>query len=615
MFARVGRAALRKTTIVVAVAALFAVGTVGASAESRGSLAGGTFRVGWEGSFSFTDGFDPTGEYYYAAFGIYSNLLLRTLVGYDHLAGPAGNRVVPDLATAVPTPTDGGKTYTFHLKPGVKFGPPVDRAITSKDVLFAMERLADPKNGAQYGFYYPIIQGWDAYSAGQAKTISGIRTPNDSTIVFHLTRPAGDFLFRMAMPATAPMPHEVAGCFSGGDASRYGRDVVSSGPYMIAGMDKIDDSSCAKVKPASGFDGQTTMDLVRNPDYDPKTDSTKAREALPDEFLFTVDGNATDIVDRIGAGDLDDILIPSLPAQTVEHYSSDPKLRPLLHLYPNDLTNYITMNLTQPPFDDVHVRRALNWIMDKGALQQAWGGPLTGRIAHHIAPDTMFDDQLADYDPYATPGSDGSLAKAKAAMRGSKYDTAHDGTCGASQCKHVLMLADAHQVDTKMVPVIEASAAKIGITFKVRVVNGAFPTLQTPKNNVPIGEFPGWAKDFADPITFFGPLFDGRGIIPTGNTNYALVGITPAIAKKVGATGTVTGVPSVNAWLDRCAPLAGQARLSCYESLDRYLTTTIVAWVPYRWSYNQDITSANVTKWGFDQFSGATAWAHVAVKR
>jgi peptide/nickel transport system substrate-binding protein len=416
------------------------------------------------------------------------------------------------------------------------------------------------------------------------------------------------------MPATAPIPKEVAGCFTGATASRYGRDVVSSGPYMIAGMDKVDDSSCSRIKPASGFDGQTTLELVRNPDYDPKTDSTKARESLPDEFLFTVDTNATDIVDKIGAGQLDDILIPALPGQTLEHYSGDPKLKPLLHLYPNDQTDYITMNLTQPPFDDVHVRRALNWIMDKGALQQAWGGSLTGKIAHHIAPDTMFDNQLADYDPYATPGSGGSLGMAKAAMRGSRYDTAHDGMCGAPQCKHVLLLADVHQVDSKMVPVIEASAAKIGITFKVRVVNGAFPTIQTPKNDIPIAEFTGWGKDYADPLTFFEPLFNGRGIIPAGNTNYSLVGITPAIAKKVGATGTVNGVPSVDKWLDRCAPLAGQSRLSCYEGLDRYLTTTVVPWVAYRWAYNQDITSSNVTKWGLDQFSGATAWAHVAVK-
>ena len=63
---------------------------------------------------------------------IYSNLLVRTLVGYTPRRGAAGNKLVPDIATAVPTPTNGGKTYTFHLKPGIKFGPPVNRAVTSQ---------------------------------------------------------------------------------------------------------------------------------------------------------------------------------------------------------------------------------------------------------------------------------------------------------------------------------------------------------------------------------------------------------------------------------------------------------------------------------------------------
>ncbi len=89
---------------------------------------GGVYRVAFEQSFGFTDGFDPTGEYYTYSWAIESNLMIRTLVGYDHVAGPAGNKLVPDLATTVPTPTDGGKTYTFHLKHGVKFGPPVSRA-------------------------------------------------------------------------------------------------------------------------------------------------------------------------------------------------------------------------------------------------------------------------------------------------------------------------------------------------------------------------------------------------------------------------------------------------------------------------------------------------------
>ena len=147
---------------------------------------------------------------------------MRGLVGYNHVAGAAGAVVVPDLATTVPKPTNGGRRYTFHLKNGVKFGPPVNREITSKDVKYALERMARPKNGAQYAFYFPVIRGWDAYSKGKAKSIAGIKTPNAKTIVFNLTAPTGDFLLRLGMPAAYPMPSEVAKCFEGKPGA-YGR--------------------------------------------------------------------------------------------------------------------------------------------------------------------------------------------------------------------------------------------------------------------------------------------------------------------------------------------------------------------------------------------------------
>jgi peptide/nickel transport system substrate-binding protein len=494
-----------------ALAALALLAAAGSTAAAPSK--GGTYRVGWENAFGFTDNLDPTGEYYNLSFAILSSLMVRMLVGYNHVAGPAGNKVVPDLATAVPAPTDGGKTYTFHLK-HVKFGPPVNRAVTSNDVLYALERLASPKDGGEYGFYFTPISGWDAYAAGKAKTISGIGTPDPATVVFHLTRPTGDFLYRLALPAAGPIPREVAGCFAG-QAGRYGRDVVSTGPYMIEGADKVDASSCARVKPMSGFDGQTFLTLVRNPSYDPSTDSKAAREKLP-------------------------------------------------------------MKLTQPPFDDIHVRRAMNWVLDKAAMLQAWGGPLVGKVATHIVPNNLFDNQLAEYDPYQTPGGHGSLAKAKAAMKGSKYDTKGDGTCSAAACKNVYLLADTNEVDTKLVPIVEAGAKKLEISFKLHQVKGAHPTLETPAHNIPIAEFPGWGKDYADPLTFFAALFDGRSIIPTGNTNYSLVGITPAIAKKANVKGNLAGIPNLDARLDRCSALLGQPRLSCYEALDRYLMTQVV---------------------------------------
>jgi peptide/nickel transport system substrate-binding protein len=584
-------------------------GSSSSTAPSSGSgTKGGVYRVGWEKAFGFTDNFDPTGEYLGEAMGIYTNLLIRTLVGYDHVAGTAGNKLVPDLATDLPKPTNGGKTYSFTLKKGVRFGPPVNRAVTSKDLLYSFERIAKPKNGAQYGFYYDVIKGFSDYGAGKAGTISGIKTPSPNKIVFNLTKPTGDFLYRVSMPATGPIPQEASKCFDG-QPGRYGRDLVSTGPYMIAGSPQVKLGSCAGEKPMSGFDGQTHLNLVRNPNYDPATDSKAARENLPDSFQWIVDTNADDILNKVSAGDFQDE-ISSIPAQVLRSYATSSSKKSSLHLNSGDRTWYLTMNLTQPPFDDIHVRKAMNWVMDKHSLVQAWGGPTIGTVAHHIVPDTLFDNQLSEFDPYATPGDRGSVAKARDALKGSKYG---NGMCTAKACKGVYLLADTREVDTKMLPVIQADAQKIGITFSVHTVNGAYPTLQTPSKNIPIGERPGWGKDFADPITFFTPLFDGRTIIPTGNTNYSLVGITPAQCSKLKVTGNCNNVPNVNAQLDKCAALIGQPRMTCYENLDKYMMTKVVPWVPYLWSYAQHITAPNVTQWAFDQFSGSVGYAHVAV--
>ena len=579
------------------------------SPAKKSASAGGTLTVGWESAFGFTDSFDPTGEYLGDAWGIFGNLLTRSLMGSNHVAGGAGNKLVPDLATTVPTPTDGGKTYTFKLK-NVKFGPPVNRAVTSKDVKYALQRLANPKNGGQYAFYYSSIVGWA--NAAKGKNVSGITTPDDSTLVVKLTKPRGDFLYALSMPATAPIPSEIGKCFEGKPGA-YGRNLVSTGPYMIEGSDSVDISACDKVKPTSGFDGLTKLNLVRNPNYDASTDTKTSRENFPDKVNFVVNANADDIFNKIEAGDYD-MATSSIPPQFLKKYSEDKSLAPYFHQNSGDRTWYLTMNLTQPPFDNVQVRRAMNWVMDKHALLQAWGGPTVGKIANHIIPDPLLSNLLAEYSPYKTNGDTGSVAKAKAAMKGSKYDTDNNGTCGAPECKNVFMIVDTRAVDTKMLPVIQASAKKIGITFKVSIVEGAYPTIQNPSKNVPIAERPGWGKDYADAYTFFSPLFDGRTIIPAGNTNYSLVGITTKQCTDLKIKGNCNNVPSVNDDLDKCANLVGQAHVACYAVLDKKLMTNIVPWVPYNWSTVTRITSKNVTKYEFDQAATTPAYSHIAVK-
>ena len=588
-------------------------GVVGSGSFSSGTpTKGGTYTVGWEGSFGFTNNFDPTGEYLGNAWGLFSNLLIRPLVGYKHQPGAAGNETVGDLATEAPTPTDNGLTYTYKLRSGVKFGPPVNRAVTSKDVAYAMNRLANPNDGGQYSFYYTVIKGWDAVASGKAKTVSGITTPDDNTIVFHLTKAAGDFNLRMSMPATAPIPVEVAKCFEGKPGD-YGRDVVSSGPYMIQGADKVSDASCSALKPMSGYDGANGnhIILVRNPNYDQSSDPY--RKNYIDTFKFLVNSNADDIFAKVQSGAYQDEVSSPAP-KTIRAYATNSSLKPRMIPNVGDRTNYLSMNLTQPPFDDVHVRKAMNWIVDKAELQKAWGGPIPGAIATHIVPPVLFNNGLAEYDPYSTPNESGDLAKAQAEMKQSKYDPGKTGKCTASACKGVLTIADTRSVDTRMVPVLEADAAKIGITLKVRAINGAYPTIQTPSKNVPLAERPSWGKDYADPYTFFAELFDSSTIIKSGNTNYALVGVTPAIAAKVGATGDLTNVPSVDSDIAACSAKLAQDRTTCWENLDKKLMETVVPWVPYLWPNNVFIIGPNVTHWNYDQFTDGPAYSSVSVK-
>jgi peptide/nickel transport system substrate-binding protein len=580
-------------------------GVEGANEARRG----GVVRIGVETSFGFTSGFDPTGEYLNIGWLIDNNLLLRTLVNYRHIAGPPGNELIPDLATAMPEVSPDGLTYTFTLKDGIRFAPPVSREITSKDVAYAFRRIATPDLIAQYGFYYlGTIEGMQEYYDGKAQDISGIETPDDKTIVFHLERPTGDFLNRVAMPATAPVPEEVAKCFT--QAGEYGKYVIASGPYMLEGSDELDIGSCDMMKPIVRNPDEG-MTLVRNPNYDPATDTPEAREALPDRFEFTTDTNRDDIFARLTAGELD-LEIASTPPKEVAHYARDESLKGRLQINPDDGVFYISLNLTQPPFDDVHVRRAVNYVMDKEALQRANGGPSVGEIATHIVPDTILNDALKGYDPYGSPDEAGDLEKAKAEMAQSKYDTDKDGICDAPACKNVLHLTATYGANKAMNPIIEESFRKLGIELVTRELENPYGVAQTTAKNIPLHSIGGWSKDYADASTYM-VLFDGRTIIPNGNSNYSLVGLQPDQAGKLGIEGTTTGIPSVDADIDACTALTGDERVQCWAELDKKLMEQVVPWIPYLWTNQRSFLGPAVTKWIFDQNNGDTALAHVAV--
>ncbi len=236
---------------------------------------------------------------------------------------------------------------------------------------------------------------------------------------------------------------------------------------MLKGIDSINISSCKTIKPdTSGYDGQTVYDVVRNPNWNPKIDPFSKN--YPDEIVFTVDSSDVDIYNKIEAGQLD-MATSSIPPDVLKKYATTASLKPYFHQNQGDRTWYLTMNLTQPPFDDIHVREAMNWIIEQDSADPVPGqGRRSGSVANHIVPDTLFDGQMTEYAPYATPGNTGSLAKAKAAMMGSVYDTQNNGMCDAAACKNVLMIFGRHAslwASEDGRSIISQDAAEIGITL------------------------------------------------------------------------------------------------------------------------------------------------------
>jgi peptide/nickel transport system substrate-binding protein len=618
---------LMATVSLVAVFALVAAGcsknkepTSSTGAPGATPAAGGTYRTATS-TFNYDDGFDPTGEYLGNAWGLYTELLMRNLMTYNHKgAEEGGATVVPDLAVAAPEISADGLTYSFELKTNAMFGPPLDRAVTSHDIEYAFERINASSLNALYGNYYcnGIISGMTC-DAKSVAPVSGISTPDDTHIVFTLDAPTGDFLYRLAMPATGAIPEEVAKCFT--TAGDYGRYVISSGPYMIMGQDKLDISSCDKMKPIAGFDPDSGMTFVRNPKYDPASDSVDVRANYLDGIQIDIDTNVDDIYAKVQSGELDGTYGDAPPAAVEQKYATDPTLKQYIHSDTADRTWYITMNLLAPPFDDPHIRKAANLIMDKAALAKAFGGSLHGVPATTVEPPTVLPE-TATYDPYPSTNHAGDLAAAQEEIKLSKYDTDKDGMCDAPECSGFIFLGRSFSWGPAIDQIAVADLAKIGLNANLKETDTGYDTLILVKKLVPISAYPGWGKDFASPFGFDYFIFNSAGIACTGANNYALVGITADQAKECDVEAEYTNalqyypdgkIPSVDAKMAECVASASDQVNACFADLDKYLMETAVPWVPWSWAQNLVFTSPTVTQYAYDDFSGNISFCHVAV--
>ena len=586
-------------------------------------------------------GLDPQLTYGSVGWELFRCCLLRTLFTYSGQAGREGGAEArPDLASSWEVSAD-GLTWTFRIREGLRYAPPLeDVEITAADLVRALLRTARADAGGTYvtyATYYTVIQGFTEYAAGEAETIGGLETPDEHTLVVRLDEPAGDLPDRFALAATAPIPPnpyraDIALGVAEGHDEDYGRFLVASGPYMFEGSGDLDLSAPPREQePIAGYippvvDGFNnnvepgSVALVRNPSWDAASD--EIRPAYPDRIEIRVEAPGPRGYDRLNehlaaevdAGTIDLVVDMVPPVEQLERYQSDPELEDRLSVEARNSVWFIWINVAEPPFDDIHVRRAVAHAIDERELVDRliagiWAaGPADPVPISHVVPDGMESDLLATYDPY-----EAGLDLARAEMRASGYDRDRDdGVCDAAACRDVLALSLKGVIPRSVNDLVARSLGEIGIELQVDAV--PYPELSErlfdETQRVPLSIGTGWGSDYVNPSTFLVPLFSSEALLGSG-FNPTMVGASPQQLEEWGYE--VTQVPSVDERIDRCMAMVGAEQLECWVGLDRYLMEEVAPVVPFMQPRSAAVVSARVESYSFDQFAATLAFDRMAL--
>jgi peptide/nickel transport system substrate-binding protein len=465
---------------------------------------GGKLTVLWSDDVDYID----AGRSYYQMGYAVSSATQKPLYSYKP---DNGEKMVPDLADGEPQISKDGKTVTVKIKKGVKFSPPVDREVTSKDVKYAIERgFFSSVNTGYAQPYFGDIEGAKV-GAEPGTKIPGIETPDDQTLVLKLKTPTGGVYAAGALGQmmTAPVPEEYARKFDKGSDSTYGANQVATGPYMIR--------NDAKGK-AIGYEPGRRIQLVRNPNWDKNLDF---KPAYLDEIDMPQGNDDTTVASRkiiTGQSMVNGDIVPPPPIikQTVTEQKDQ------LALISSGSQRYVSMNTQLKPFDDVNLRKAAIAGFDRDAMRLVRGGKLLGEIPTHFIPPGMAGYEEAGgakgpgLDFMSKPAGDANLATEyfkKAGMSSGKYEGKDE----------VLMVGTAEGVDQKTAEVAKENFEKLG--FKVRLRLVAKDAMYTKYCNRPAADVAicpnvAWSKDFSDAQTILDPTFNGGNIVPENNSNW-----------------------------------------------------------------------------------------------
>jgi peptide/nickel transport system substrate-binding protein len=427
------------------------------------------FRIAFD---TGTDYLDPGLSYTVEGWEIMWNVYLP-LIGYKHVNGPDGATIVPYLAESLPTISSDGKTYTLTLRKGLKYsnGTPVKasdfKATIQRDFLI---------DSPGVGFFGNIV-GANQFAKTKKGSISGI-TADDATgkITIQLLAPQGDFENILATEFAAPVPANTPA------KDQSTTPAPSTGPYVI-----------------KSYSPNKQAILVRNPDFKVADFGGNVPYGNPDKMTIDIIGDDTVALQRVinGQDDYDFHQIPpDRLASTQAKYGADIKVYTPANLY------YFFMNTRVAPFNNLKVRQAVNYAIDRQALVRIYGGLATP--TENVLPPTYPQYKKHTLYPY-------SLAKAKALVTAS-------GDKGMS----VTVWNHQRGLDPKAGDYLTSVLNSIGFKAKEKIINAAvyWTTVGNQATKAQIG-FADWFQDYPHPLDWFDVLLNGERITATHNNNYA----------------------------------------------------------------------------------------------
>ena len=330
---------------------------------SEGTHRGGTLRiVSSRGAFPTSP--DP-------AYGIFlpgSLTLLTndTSVAYKRVGGPDGSTLVPDLATSIPVPTDGGRTYTFRLVPGITYSTGIP--VRAADVRRSIERAQAAAQAAQFAPFNDIVGADQCQPSKPCDLSKGILVDDQAgTVTFRIVAPDPSFLYTLAWTNAAILPADTP-------LTESKVPLPATGPYMF-----------------DLFSAGHEVRLVRNPRFH-EWSRTAQPDGYPDVIDWTLAPAGTDLSSLVEAG-LADVDAETIPPERLASIGT--RLSGQLHVASSTETFFEFMNTRIAPFNDVRVRRAVSLAVDRQAAVNAYGGPLQARITCQVQPPTF-----AGYEPY-----------------------------------------------------------------------------------------------------------------------------------------------------------------------------------------------------------------------